>query len=132
MKIMTGSFAALMGMALIAGAADAGEAHKAPESSKQFSRLKGLVGVWEGVEQNAKEPKKVSVEYSLTAGGSALVEKLFPGTEHKMLSVYNEPGGKLQMTHYCMLGNAPLMKLKKADDKTYQFEVAGASGLRSA
>src|SRR3989304_768334 len=50
-----------------------------------------------------------------TDGGSAILETLFPGTPHEMVSVYYDDGGKLGMTHYCMLGNQPQMTLKKAD-----------------
>ena len=53
---------------------------------------------------------KVRVEYRLTAGGSALVETLFPGASRgQMVSMYYDRKGKLAMTHYCMLRNQPGM-----------------------
>jgi hypothetical protein len=57
-------------------------------SSKEFERMKLLVGQWEGTSDMGKEGEKVRVEYRLTAGGSALVETLFPGSGEEMASVY--------------------------------------------
>ncbi len=62
----------------------AGEHHPAPYiGSPEFERLKQLAGVWEGTSDMGKEGEKVRVEYRLTAGGSALVETLFPGSAAK-------------------------------------------------
>ena len=92
--------------------------------SKEFERMKQLVGVWEGTSDMGKEGEKVRVEYRLTAGGSALVETLFPGSAEEMLSVYHDRNGKLAMTHYCMLRNQPCMTLAKADEKTIELVFA--------
>jgi len=99
--------------------AHAGE-HRSPPSagSTEFERLKQLVGIWEGTSDMGKAGEKVRVEYRLTAGGSALVETLFPGTAEEMVSVYHDRKGKLAMTHYCMLRNQPRMMLGKADAQT--------------
>ena len=60
--------------------AHAGEHQTAPYSgSAEFERMKQLVGAWEGTSDMGMEGEKVRVEYRLTAGGSALVETLFPG-----------------------------------------------------
>jgi hypothetical protein len=64
------------------------------------------------------------VEYHLTAGGSALVETLFPGSPEEMVSVYQDQKGKLAMTHYCMLRNQPRMTLTKADAQTIELVFA--------
>jgi hypothetical protein len=94
----------------------AGEHQTAPYTgSAEFERMKGLVGAWEGRSDMGKEGEKVRVEYRLTAGGSALVETLFPGGAEEMVSVYHDRKGKLAMTHYCMLHNQPRMTLSKAD-----------------
>ena len=74
--------------------AHAGEYQSAPYSgSKEFERMKQLVGVWEGTSDMGKEGEKVRVEYRLTAGGSALVETLFPGSAEEMVSVYHDRKG---------------------------------------
>lgn len=106
-------------------AAHAGEHQSAPSAgSPEFERMKQLVGTWEGTADMGKEGDKIKVDYRLTAGGSALVETLFPGNSEEMVSVYHDRKGKLAMTHYCMLRNQPRMTLAKADDKTIELVFA--------
>jgi len=106
--------------------------HK-PVMPKEFDYMKHLVGSWEG-ETDAGNGKKepVTVVYELTSGGTALAEKLFPGTSHEMISIYHKEGKSLGMTHYCAIGNQPHMKLKKADAKMMTFEMEGVAGISSA
>lgn len=92
--------------------------------SKEFEQMKQLVGAWEGTSDMGKEGEKVKMEYRLTAGGSALVETLFPGSAEEMVSVYHDRDGKLAMTHYCMLRNQPRMTLTKADAQTIDLAFA--------
>ncbi len=106
-------------------AAHEGEHQTAPYTgSAEFERMKQLVGAWEGTSDMGKQGEKVKVEYRLTAGGSALVETLFPGTNEEMVSVYTDRNGKLAMTHYCMLRNQPRMTLAKADARTIELVFA--------
>ncbi|KAF0220170.1 MAG: hypothetical protein FD174_1409 [Geobacteraceae bacterium] len=103
----------------------AGEHQAAPYAgSKEFERMKQLVGAWEGTSDMGKEGEKVRVEYRLTAGGSALVETLSPGSAEEMVSVYHDRKGKLAMTHYCTLRNQPRMTLAKADAQTIDLVFA--------
>ena len=100
----------------------------------QFGKLKQLVGEWEGVHKNMMTGKreKVVVTYRLTAGGSALIETLFPGTPHEMVSVYHGDGDDLVMTHYCMLGNQPTMRSEDGPDANpITFEFDGGTGIKS-
>ncbi len=122
-KLATLVIAALCFCFVGLSAADAGEHQSAPYTgSKEFERMKQLVGVWEGTSDMGKEGERVRVEYRLTAGGSALVETLFPGGVEEMVSVYYDRKGKLAMTHYCMLRNQPRMTLKKALDFVFAKE----------
>jgi hypothetical protein len=108
----------------------AGEAPAFPYSgSKEFERMKALVGAWEGTAKMPKEGEKVRVEYRLSSGGSAVVENLFPGTPHEMISVYYDNQGQLTMTHYCALRNQPRMKLEKADAQNLYFMFADGSNM---
>ena len=97
--------------------------------SKEYQHMKQLIGVWEGTSNMGMEGQRVRVEYRLTAGGSAIVETLFPGTPEEMISVYHDSNGKLSMTHYCMLQNQPSMKLLKASADRLDFIFAGGSGI---
>jgi hypothetical protein len=113
--------------------ADAGEHQAAQYSgSKEFERMKQLVGVWEGTADMGKEGEKTRVEYRLTAGSSTLVETLSPGTPEEMVSVYHDRKGKLAMTHYCMLHNQPRMTLKKADARTLDLVFAKDNDINPA
>jgi len=105
------------------------------KGSQDFERFKRIVGIWEGMTSMNRgvelEDQKVRVEYKLTSGGSAVVETLFPGTPHEMVSVYHDKDGKLTMTHYCMIGNQPQMDLKNADEKSMDFELAPDSEINA-
>ena len=119
---------------LLAGlfTAYAGEHPSLPYSgSKGFERMKELAGVWEGTGNMPKEGEKVRVEYRLSSGGSSVVETLFPGTPHEMVSVYFDNKGQLTMTHYCALRNQPRMKLRKADAQNLYFMFAGGTNIDS-
>lgn len=83
------------------------------KSSPDFDRIKSLVGTWTGTTKHSGETKPVQVIYQLTAGGSAVMETVFQGTPHEMLTVYHLDDDRLVMTHYCMLGNQPRMESVK-------------------
>ncbi|HTF99161.1 MAG TPA: hypothetical protein VK654_01080, partial [Nitrospirota bacterium] len=86
----------------------AGEKMGAPVvHSKEFDRLKELVGVWEGKADMGKGPEQFKITYELTSAGNAIVEKFAAGQPHEMVTVYYDYNGKLAMTHYCSIGNQP-------------------------
>jgi hypothetical protein len=117
---------------LLAGSfvAYAGEGQGVPYSgSKEYERMRQLVGVWEGTSNMGKEGQPVKVDYRLTAGGSAIVETLFPGTREEMISVYYDRKGRLSMTHYCMLQNQPVMKLQNASADKLDFVFTRGNGI---
>ncbi len=97
--------------------------------SKEFERMKGLVGVWEGTSNMPQEGEKVKVEYRLSSGGSSVVETLFPGKAHEMISVYYDNEGRLNMTHYCALRNQPRLKLQNADAQNLHFMFVDGSNI---
>jgi hypothetical protein len=97
--------------------------------SKEFERMKTLVGIWEGTSGMGKEEQKVRAEYRLTGGGSALVETIFPNTPHEMVTVYYDDNGRLTMIHYCALRNQPRMALKNAGEKELAFDFIGGSNI---
>ncbi len=98
---------------------------------KEFDVLKKLVGTWEGTTKMGDKEEKVTATYELTSGGTALMEKLGPGTPMEMVTIYHKDGKTLAMTHYCALGNQPQMKLKKADEKSISFEMTKPIGVAS-
>ncbi|HVY38612.1 MAG TPA: hypothetical protein VHM31_11775 [Polyangia bacterium] len=123
-----------LGLAGLASTARADHPPAAPDP-KPLQPLKRLVGTWQGNatmhDKGGDKTIPVTITYDATAGGTAIVEHLFPGTPHEMLSVYTVEGDGLAMTHYCALGNHPKMALKKADAHSLSFEASGSEGLRS-
>jgi hypothetical protein len=93
-----------------------------------FALLKSLAGEWSGRVVDRATGPAATVVYRVTAGGSVVEERLFPGTDHEMVTMYHLDGAKLVLTHYCAMGNQPRMVL--APDSTrerlvFTFESAG-------
>lgn len=126
MRTLTMAVAAL---ALAAGTAGAEET--APDARKALEQIKGLVGSWEGsIGQKGGPPG--GVRYELTGGGHMVVERLFPGTEHEMMTVYHLDGDRLLASHYCASGNQPLMRLEKATPTELAFGFVGGTNMDAA
>src|SRR5687768_12947493 len=107
---------ALMVVALGFASARAEDAPaKAKPTHAAFEKIKALAGTWVEADKDGKPTDKVVSVVKVTAGGSAVQETIFPGTQMEMVSVYHLDGADLVMTHYCMLGNQPRMK---ADPKS--------------
>src|SRR5690349_3389416 len=103
--------------------------HPAPKISPAFETLKGLVGTWEGTSKKGDKEEKVKVTYELTSGGTAIIEKLMPGTPQEMVTVYANRGNDVNAIHFCMVGNQPEMKLKKTEGTQFTFEMDGTKGI---
>jgi hypothetical protein len=98
------------------------------EAATAFDKLKQLDGTWTGgVGQPDGDAAKVI--YKVTAGGSVVMETLFPGTDHEMISMYHLEQGELIATHYCAMGNQPRMKLSKATPTEFTFDFVGGVGI---
>jgi hypothetical protein len=96
-----------------------------------FEQFKLLAGDWVGKGQ-AKDGSDVHIRYKVTAGGSAVVETIFPGTEHEMISVIHSDGPDLLLTHYCMLGNQPQMRASgNGEGNKVEFKFVRATNLKS-
>jgi hypothetical protein len=100
------------GLALLACVAVTRAADKpaAPPTHPTLEKIKKLAGTWFMADKEGKPTDKVVSVVKVTAGGSAVVETLFPGQPHEMVSVYHLDGKDVVMTHYCVLGNQPRMK----------------------
>lgn len=125
--MMLGAVLALAGFSL----ATADHPMSPYKGSAEFEKLKKLAGKWEGTSIMGGKEQKVAVEYQVTSGGSALMEKLMPGTPHEMVSMYYEKGGKPRMTHFCMLYNRPELELKSAKGNDMNFELAKGGEVKT-
>ena len=97
---------------LIAGA-DVKQTSDADAAHQGFEKIKALNGDWEVARaptDHEHGPMSGTVSYKVTAGGSAVLETLFGGSEHEMVTLYYIDGDTLSLTHYCMLGNRPHMR----------------------
>ncbi len=109
-------------------------ADKASPSPAQvaFERLKGLAGQWQGRVGDREKGPEAKVNYQVTAAGNTVMETLFPGTRHEMVTMYYLEDGKLVLTHYCAAGNQPQMALtRKSTPDTLDFNFIGGANIRS-
>ena len=116
---------------LVVFSAQAGEM-KPYVGSAGFEKMKKLEGTWTGAPSNAKEGEKVTITYKVTSAGSSVVETLFPGMPHEMVSVYHDVDGKLGMTHFCSLRNQPKFMLQKSKKNKMNLSYAGGTNLDPA
>lgn len=109
---------------LLAGAAilNAAEIPQPKPGSPEFERMKTLVGSWKGTVDMGQGPIEMVSQYRLLANGTVLEEKVFAGTPNEMVTMYYDKGGKLALTHYCVMGNRPGMLLKSSDEKSLKFD----------
>ena len=119
---------ALLSLAML-GRLSAAQPETPYQGSAEFERMKTLVGTWKGKTDMGEGPRDFTVEYRLVSGGSAIEERIFAGTPREMVTMYHDKGGKLALTHYCMLRNQPGMRLKSSDKKTLKFDFDATCGI---
>ena len=102
-----------------------------PPSKAQpaLDKLKTLAGEW--VYDGGEKKGQLAARYTVSSAGSAVVEQLFPGTDHEMITVYHLDGDKLMMTHYCAAGNQPRMHAEPGADKLV-FTCSGGSNMKES
>ncbi len=101
--------------------------------SSGLDRIKKLAGTWVAADDKGRPTDTVVSVFKVTAGGSAVEETIFPGSGHEMVSVYHADGKDVVMTHYCVLGNQPKMKLDPGSkDNELKFVFAGGTNLDPA
>jgi len=110
-----------------------GDHHMAPVTgSKELEKLKTLAGTWQGTTVMDGKEVPASVMYKTSSNGSIVVETLFPGTPHEMVSVYYDENGKLGMTHYCAMDNQPHLTLETSSDNEIDLVFANGTNLNPA
>jgi hypothetical protein len=119
----------IVGMALFAAALAAFAADKT-KGEEAFDRLASLKGEWKG-EINGVDTTLI---YTLTANGSALMEKCRPGKGPEMITMFTIDGDHLIATHYCSAKNQPQMATPTITDaqKRLVFSLVRVTGLKSA
>ncbi len=123
--------AALLLLAIVPAIAFAGPADRAPApAAARFAAMKTLVGTW----RTADRPgSALRIRFSLTAGGSVLVEEWLRGTDPHSITIYHRDGDGLLATHYCPQSNQPRLALvPSADATTLRFAFRDATDLDRA
>ena len=91
----------------------------ADEGTGVMAKLTALEGDWVLLDEDGRETDTVGATFRLTAGGSALVETMFPNSSdgHEMVNVYHADGDRVLMTHYCAAGNQPRLVVEATEDE---------------
>ena len=104
-----------------------------PRHSASLDTIKALAGDWVAADQANDPDAPVQSSIRVTAGGSAVLETLFPGTEHEMLTIYHNDGEDLVLTHYCVLGNQPHYRACAGEtEHQLVYECQGGTNIRTA
>lgn len=117
-------------VALSCGSLAAAAPPEAGAAASGLDRFKGLAGEWVAAEDNEMAKKgELVARYAVTAGGSAVVETVFPGSTHEMTTVYHAEGSDVVLTHYCVEGNQPRMRAKDPKGARVQFSYDGGTNI---
>ena len=87
--------------------------------------LDGFVGTWVTADEEGNPTEEVVSVVRATAAGSVLMETMFPGTDHEMITMYYTTGEDLMLTHYCGCTNHPIMRASKEADGALRFACIG-------
>ncbi len=126
------ALAAGLALAVLGCAAPHGPREGAPPAAEAFARLTALEGSWVDTSGTMGPADKVLVTYRTSGSGSAVVETLFPGEDHEMVTVYHKDGPDLVLTHYCGLGNQPRMRATTVRDNVLEFQFDGGLNIDPA
>jgi hypothetical protein len=95
--------------------------------------IKGMVGDWVAVGEDGQLGTELVSTSRITAGGSAVIETVFPGPEREMVTVYYMDGDDLVLTHYCVAGNQPHMRARRDSPQgSVVFECLGGANIVTA
>lgn len=97
-----------------------------------LTAMRKLEGRWESADaDNDGKPDQVA-EYKSTAGGSVIIETIFPGQPQEMVTTYHKDGDRMVVTHYCMLGNQPrLRSTDESKDGKFVFAFEGGANINA-
>jgi hypothetical protein len=108
-------------------------AEPTPEAARAaYEKLKTLKGNWVDTTGEAHGKPATEVTYRVVGSGSAVVETLFPGADHEMVTVYHMDGNALVLTHYCAARNQPRMKAVAITPQRIDFDFAGGTNINPA
>jgi hypothetical protein len=113
---------------------DKDKAERRAAAQAQFEILKKLAGNWSGkAGHDGGDAFDATVSYRVTSAGNTVMETLFEGTAHEMVTMYHLHGDALILTHYCAAGNQPRMKAAPSENaKKLVFKFLDGTNLDPA
>ena len=102
-------------------------------ATPDLDTIKKLAGDWVELDEAGSPTDNVVSSYRVTAGGTAVLDVEFGGTDHEMLTVFHQDGDDLVLTHYCVLGNQPHMRAEPGTGRDkLVFNCVGGTNLSCA
>ncbi len=92
--------------------------------SPEWTKLKSLVGSWEGTMEEGGKPMPATVDVRMTGDGSAIMHVMGKDSPYEMVTMIHPDGKRLLATHYCAAHNQPRMALvpsKAANQVAFDF-----------
>ena len=123
----------VFGLSVLATSLGAQGSDAKPDSKAALDKLKSLKGTWTGTIGTPEGPPAV-IRYEVRSNGTAVMETLFPDSDHEMVTVYHLDRSDLVATHYCASGNQPHFRLEKekATATELSFGFTGGTNLDPA
>jgi hypothetical protein len=117
-------YLATLALAALSFSSFAQSGHDSPNGKSAWKQLSTMVGTWE-----TGGAQKMKIVYRMTGGGSALMETMFPGTNHEMVTMYHLDKNRLVLTHYCAAMNQPTMTLMDGSANSLHFVFTSGSNM---
>lgn len=104
----------------------------ATAAKAQFDLIHSLEGTWTAKGEHDGQTMESETQFHATGAGTTMMETLFKGQPHEMVSMYHVDGGRLMHTHYCAAGNQPRMIALPGGAKgEIAFEFSDATNMPS-
>ena len=98
-------------------------------ADQQFAKVKSLVGHW--YRTDGAPTDGAYATYRMVAKDSVVEERIFPGTEREMVTMYFVDKDRLKLAHFAFTGIHPTMAAKPGGADLLEFGFLGAANLKS-
>ncbi len=95
-----------------------------------MDRFRAMDGVWTATYDNPDFPP-AETKYRTIAEGSVVVETIFEGQPHEMITVIYLDGDQLRATHYCAMQNQPNLIAETITPGVVEFATLDVTNIAS-
>ena len=95
-----------------------------------MDRFRAMDGTWTANYDNPDFPP-AETKYRTIAAGSAVVETIFEGQPHEMITVIHLDGDQLRATHYCAAQNQPNLVAEAITPEVVEFATLDVTNIAS-